>query len=218
MHIPDGFLDAKTWVAATAAGAGALSYSLKKVREDANERLIPVMGVLAAFIFAAQMINFPIAFGTSGHLLGAALATVLLGPWCSGLIIVTVLIIQCLFFGDGGLTALGANTINMAFIGSLVAYGVYKLVSSMSQSKGFEQAAVFLAAWASVVAAALAATLELASSGTVPFHVAIAAMLSWHFLIGIGEGFITVVVVAYVRGVGFSPTWQKEKIQAGGKA
>ncbi|TEB16363.1 Fused nickel transport protein NikMN [Pelotomaculum sp. FP] len=208
MHIPDGFLDAKTWVATTVVGAGALSYSLKKVREEFNERLIPVMGVLAAFIFAAQMINFPIAGGTSGHLLGATLATVLLGPWCSGLIISTVLIIQCLFFNDGGLTALGANVLNMAFIGSLVAYGVYKLVSGKSR---FEQAAIFLAAWSSVIAAALAATVELALSGTVPFHVALAAMLSWHFLIGIGEGLITVVVVSYVRGVGLKPTWQQKK-------
>ncbi len=208
MHIPDGFLDAKTWVATTVVGAGALSYSLKKVREKFNERLIPVMGVLAAFIFAAQMINFPIAGGTSGHLLGATLATVLLGPWCSGLIISTVLIIQCLFFNDGGLTALGANILNMAFIGSLVAYGVYKLVSGKSR---FEQAAIFLAAWSSVIAAALVATVELALSGTVPFHVALAAMLSWHFLIGIGEGLITVVVVSYVRGVGLKPTWQQKK-------
>ncbi|TEB07583.1 Fused nickel transport protein NikMN [Pelotomaculum schinkii] len=208
MHIPDGFLDAKTWVATTVVGAGALSYSLKKVREEFNERLIPVMGVLAAFIFAAQMINFPIAGGTSGHLLGATLATVLLGPWCSGLIISTVLIIQCLFFNDGGLTALGANILNMAFIGSLVAYGVYKLVSGKSR---FEQAAIFLAAWSSVIAAALVATVELALSGTVPFHVALAAMLSWHFLIGIGEGLITVVVVSYVRGVGLKPTWQQKK-------
>jgi len=208
LHIPDGFLDAKTWVATTVVGAGALSYSLKKVREEFNERLIPVMGVLAAFIFAAQMINFPIAGGTSGHLLGATLATVLLGPWCSGLIISTVLIIQCLFFNDGGLTALGANILNMAFIGSLVAYGVYKLVSGKSR---FEQAAIFLAAWSSVIAAALVATVELALSGTVPFHVALAAMLSWHFLIGIGEGLITVVVVSYVRGVGLKPTWQQKK-------
>lgn len=215
MHIPDGFLDAKTWIATAAVGAGALSFSLKKVQETYNERLLPVMGVLAAFLFAAQMVNFPIAGGTSGHLLGATLATVLLGPWCSGLIISTVLIIQCLFFNDGGLTALGANILNMAFVGSLVAFGVYKLVSRLGQSKNFEKAAIFLAAWASVVVAALAAALELAFSGLVPLNVAIASMFWLHALIGIGEGLITVFVVAYVRGVGFSPSWQQKKTGEG---
>jgi cobalt/nickel transport system permease protein len=215
LHIPDGFLDAKTWIATAVVGAGALSFSLKKVREDFNDRMIPVMGVLAAFIFAAQMVNFPIAGGTSGHLLGATLATVLLGPWCSGLIISTVLIIQCLFFNDGGLTVLGANILNMAFIGSLTAFGIHKLGSSLGQSKNFEKATIFLAAWASVVIAALAATVELAISGTVPFNIALAAMLSWHVLIGIGEGLITVAVVAYVRGVGFSQSWQQKKTGEG---
>jgi len=211
LHIPDGFLDAKTWITTAAVGAGALSYSLKKVQETYNERMIPVMGVLAAFIFAAQMVNFPIAGGTSGHLLGATLVTVLLGPWCSGLIISTVLIIQCFFFNDGGLTALGANTLNMAFIGSLTAFVIYKTASSIGQSKNFEKAAIFLSAWASVVVVALAAALELAFSGIVPLNVAIASMLGLHALSGIGEGLITVVVISYVRGVGFSQSWQQKK-------
>ncbi|MHB1043618.1 MAG: energy-coupling factor ABC transporter permease [Eubacteriales bacterium] len=210
MHIPDGFLDAKTWIGTAAVSAGAISYSVKKTREAMSERMVPVMGVLAAFIFAAQMVNFPIAGGTSGHLLGAALASILLGPWCSALIISTVLIIQCLFFNDGGLTALGGNILNMAFIGSLSAYAVYRLVSLAARGKKGEQAAAFLASWTSVVAAAVAATLELAFSGTIPFGVALKAMLGWHVLIGVGEGIITVVVVSFVRRVGLSPAWRPD--------
>jgi cobalt/nickel transport system permease protein len=216
LHIPDGFLDAKTWVSTAVISAGAISYSVKKTREALSERMVPVMGVLAAFIFAAQMINFPIAGGTSGHLLGAALATVLLGPWASGLIISTVLIIQCLFFNDGGITALGGNILNMAFIGSLVAYAVYRLITGIGGGKRFEQAAVFLAAWVSVLAAAFAATVEVAVSGNLPvsFGVALTAMMGWHVLIGIGEGLITVAVVSFVRGVGLSPAWQQERSQS----
>lgn len=211
MHIPDGFLDAKTWVSTAAISAGALGYSIKKTREAFSERTVPVMGVLAAFIFAAQMVNFPIAGGTSGHLLGAALATVLLGPWSSGLILSTVLIIQCLFFNDGGLTALGGNILNMAFVGSLLAYAVHRLVSGIARGKRGEQVAIFLASWVSVVGAAFAATVELAFSGTVPFSVAFAAMMGWHALIGLGEGLITVTVVSYVHSVGLLPAWQQEK-------
>jgi len=216
LHIPDGFLDAKTWVSAAAISAGAISYSVKKTREALSERMVPVMGVLAAFIFAAQMINFPIAGGTSGHLLGAALATVLLGPWASGLIISTVLIIQCLFFNDGGITALGGNILNMAFIGSLVAYAVYRSVSGIGGGKRWEQAAVFLASWVSVMVAAFAATVEVGVSGNLPvsFGVALSAMLGWHALIGIGEGLITVAVVSFVRNAGLSPAWQQEKAQS----
>lgn len=204
MHIPDGFLDAKTWVSATVVSAGTLGYSIKKAREALNDRLVPVMGVLAAFIFAAQMINFPIAGGTSGHLLGAALATVLLGPWSSALIISTVLIIQCLFFNDGGLTALGGNILNMAIIGSFVALFVYKTGTGIARGKTGEKVAIFLASWTSVVCAAFAATVEIAVSGNLPvsFAAALAAMLGWHVLIGIGEGLITLVVVSFVRSVG----------------
>jgi len=211
LHIPDGFLDAKTWVGTAVVSAGALSYSINKVREAFSERTVPVMGVLAAFIFAAQMVNFPIAGGTSGHLLGAALATVLLGPWASGLIISTVLIIQCLFFNDGGLTALGGNILNMAFVGSFLAYAVHRLVSGIAPGKRGEQVAIFLASWASVVGAAFAATVELALSGTVPFGVAFAAMMGWHMLIGLGEGLITVIVVSYVRSVGLIITASQER-------
>jgi cobalt/nickel transport system permease protein len=139
-----------------------------------------------------------LAGGTSGHLLGGALAAILLGPWSAGLILTTVLIIQMLFFYDGGLTALGANVLNMAVIAPWVAYGTCRLVSNLFRSSAGRTAAIFLASWMSVMAAALAASLEIAFSGTVPLKIVLPAMLGWHALIGIGEGLITVVVVSFV--------------------
>lgn len=211
MHIPDGFLDARTAIATYALSAGALGYSIKKTKGELSDRQIPTMGVLAAFIFAAQMVNFPIFGGTSGHLLGAALATILLGPWCSALIISTVLIIQCLFFQDGGLTALGGNIFNMAIVGTLVALGIYQLITRLAPGGKGEVIGVFTAAWASVVASAFFATMELALSGTFPFKIALGAMLVWHVLIGIGEGLITSVAVSFVRKMGFGGVHQQGK-------
>jgi len=209
LHIPDGFLDAKTAIATYALSAGALGYSIKKTKGELNDRQIPTMGVLAAFIFAAQMVNFPIFGGTSGHLLGAALATILLGPWCSALIISTVLIIQCLFFQDGGLTALGGNIFNMAVVGTLVALGIYQLIIRLAPGGKGEMIGIFTAAWASVVAAAFFATVELALSGTFPFKIALGAMLGWHVVIGIGEGLITAATVSFVRKMGFGGVQQQ---------
>jgi len=151
--------------------------------------------------------------GRIRHLLGAALATILLGPWCSSIIISTVLIIQCLFFQDGGLTALGGNILNMAVAGTLVALGVYRLVTKLVPGKKGEMVGTFMASWASVVAAAFTATVELAVSGTVPFNFALAAMLGWHVIIGIGEGLITAVAVSFVRGLGFSTISKQGKVE-----
>ena len=205
MHIPDGFLDTKTIVGTYVLSAGAVGYGIRKTREELNERQIPVLGVLAAFIFAAQMVNFPIVGGTSGHLLGAALAAVLLGPWASAIILSTVLIIQCLFFQDGGLTALGGNILNMGIIGSFAAFWIYNILKNLP-GKNAEAVRIFIAAWASVVFAAFGATAELALSGTVPFKIAFVAMMSWHVLIGVGEGLITALAVSFIRRMGFSST------------
>lgn len=210
MHIPDGFLDVKTWLSATVLSAGALSYSVIKTREELSDRQVPRLGVMASFIFAAQMINFPIAGGTSGHLLGAALATTLLGPWSASIVMATVLIIQCFIFLDGGLTALGANIFNMAVIGVLVSAGTCLLLNKLIKGKTSSLIYVFIASWASVMAASLAATIELAVSGTVPFVVAFPAMMSIHALIGIGEGLISTVVVLAVLKAGYSPNWYKK--------
>lgn len=199
MHIPDGFLTPGVWAGASVLSAGALAGAVAKAKETLQDRQVPALGVAAAFIFAAQMINFPVAGGTSGHLLGGALAAILLGPWNAFLVMATVLVIQCFFFYDGGLTALGANVLNMAVIAPWVAYGVYKLFARAGKNKFVQTAAVFIAAWFSVMTAALACTAEIVLSGTVPWPVVLSAMAGWHALIGIGEGLITTVVVAFVR-------------------
>ncbi|MCG0277493.1 MAG: energy-coupling factor ABC transporter permease [Thermanaeromonas sp.] len=199
MHIPDGFLDAKTWLGATALSGAALYYALKKTQERWEDRQLPALGTMAAFIFAAQMVNFPVGGGTSGHLLGAALATFFLGPWGANVVLTTVLIIQALLFADGGITALGANVLNMAVIGPWVAQGVYSLVGYRNLG------GTFLAAWLSIVAAALACSLELAFSGIVPLRLVVPAMLGWHSLIGIGEGLITCGVVIFLKRIGMVP-------------
>lgn len=206
MHIPDGFLDPKVWVIADLIGLGYLTQAIRKTRKVLENSQIPLLAVMAAFIFAAQMINFPVAGGTSGHLLGGALAAILLGPWNAGLIMTVVLIIQCLFFYDGGITALGANVLNMAVIAPWVAYGVYQGITRLFKGKrgqGGRFGAIFSASWLSVMAAAIACTMEIVLAGAVPLKIALPAMTGWHALIGIGEGIITAAVVAVV-----SPVWE----------
>lgn len=204
MHIPDGFLDAKTWVTAAALSAGVIGYSIKKSREKLDERQVPKLGIVAAFIFAAQMVNFPIAGGTSGHLLGAALAAILIGPWSACLAISTVLIIQCLIFQDGGITALGANMFNMAVVGVAAAFWTHSILSGILKGSAGKSISIFLASWISVFAASTLASIELAISGTIPFSVAFPAMAGIHSLIGVGEGIITVVAVNFILKLGFS--------------
>ena len=207
MHIPDGFLDAKTWMTTAAISTGVLGYSVMKTKQELNDRQIPRLGVMAAFIFAAQMINFPVVGGTSGHLLGAALATILLGPWSASIVLSTVLIIQCLVFQDGGLTALGANILNMSIIGVFVAQVVYRLLSRLSSRKWTVALASFSASWLSVMITAGVTAVELALSNRIPLEVGLSAMLGVHALIGIGEGVITSAVVLAVSSVGFSSSW-----------
>ncbi|HEY9626689.1 MAG TPA: energy-coupling factor ABC transporter permease [Coleofasciculaceae cyanobacterium] len=200
LHIPDGFLSLPvslvTWVIAIALIATALG----RVKGEHQERTVPLMGVCAAFIFAAQMINFPIPGGTSGHLLGGTLAGVLLGPWAGTLVMTVVFIVQAALFQDGGLTVLGANIFNMGLIGTFGGYYLYKALRS---TLGFNSwrgmsIAVAIASWTSVVLASVATALQLAISGTVSLTVALVAMLGWHILIGIGEAIITLIATSYV--------------------
>lgn len=207
MHIPDGFLNVQTWAPAYLLSAGAISQAVKKSRADLSDRQVPRLGVMAAFIFAAQMVNFPVAGVASGHLLGAALAAIMLGPWGASLVISTVLVIQMLIFQDGGLTVLGANILNMAVIGVFAATLVFRLLSRVLPGSLGRDAAVFLAAWVSVMATAVMGSLELGLSHNVhlvPFKTILAAMAGWHAVIGIGEGLITVVVVRFMDKLGFS--------------
>jgi cobalt/nickel transport system permease protein len=199
MHIPDGFLSTGVSLILWIVSIAVIAYSLKRVGNELGERQVPFMGVLAAAIFAAQMLNFTVVGGTSGHLLGAALATILLGPWAAVIVMTSVVAIQALIFQDGGLIVLGANLFNMAIVGVAVAYMVYRTIYRMS---GGRQWGIFvggfIAAWASIELAALACAFQLAASGTSPANVAIPAMGSIHALIGIGEGLITLGALAFL--------------------
>jgi len=199
MHIPDGFLSTLVSIVLWIVSIGAVAYALRRVGKDLGERQVPLMGVLAAAIFAGQMLNFSVTGGTSGHLLGAALATILLGPWAAVIVLTSVVSIQALIFQDGGLLALGANIFNMAIIGVTVSYFVYTSVKKLARGKSW---GVFVggaaAAWLSIVVASLAAALELAISGTSPANIAVPAMGGIHMLIGLGEGLITVGALAFL--------------------
>jgi len=159
---------------------------------------IPVMGVAGAFVFAAQMINFPVVGGTSGHLLGAALVAILLGPWAAVLVMTAVLVIQCFVFQDGGALALGANVLNMGLVGVLLGYATYASVGKISRRVSVRYVASFLAAWVAVMAGAFLCSWELIISGTAAPQVVLPAMLGVHALIGAGEGVITVAALALV--------------------
>ncbi|MFA5039496.1 MAG: energy-coupling factor ABC transporter permease [Candidatus Omnitrophota bacterium] len=198
MHLPDGFLSAPVWTSCWGAAALGLSVCIRKTQEALQEKMVPLMGVMCAFVFAAQMLNFPILGGTSGHLLGGVLAAVLLGPCAAVIVLACVLTVQCLVFQDGGLTALGANIFNMALIGTLggyfVFYGVYR---AFGTRKGFF-VAVALGAWISVVLASVACAFELGLSGTVELKRVLWVMAGVHALIGAGEALITAFVVEFV--------------------
>ncbi len=192
MHIPDGFLSTMISVIFWVLSIIALAIALKRVGKDLGERQMPLMGVLAAAIFAGQMLNFTVAGGTSGHLLGATLATILLGPWAAMIVMTTVVSIQALIFQDGGLLALGTNLFNMGVIGVTVSYFFYTSIRKMARGKSW---GIFVgggvAAWFSIVIASLAAALQLSLSGTSPANIAVPAMGGIHMIIGIGEGLIT---------------------------
>lgn len=197
MHIPDGFLDARTSLATAALATTGVGFAVARLSRTLPERRVPAVGLAAAFVFAAQMLNFPVAAGTSGHLVGAALAASLLGTGAAVLVMTSVLVLQCFLFADGGLTALGANVFNMALVAPYTAAIVMALVRRVAG--GGPRARLFGAAfgaWCSTMAAALACTGELATSGTAPWSVALPAMGLVHALIGLGEAVITALVLA----------------------
>ena len=195
MHIPDGFLDAKTLALTGALSAGGLAVAARQVNRTLPRNKIPLMGLGAAFVFAAQMLNFPVAGGTSGHLLGGVLAGVLLGPGAATIVIACVLTVQALLFSDGGVLALGANIFNMSFIGAVVGCAIYRAVRKFLPGLRGRITAVFFAAWLSTVLASVTCAGELAWSGTLPPGVVFPAMVSVHALIGIGEGLVTSLVI-----------------------
>jgi cobalt/nickel transport system permease protein len=201
-HIPDGLMDPAVVVAGWALALPVIALAVYRLNKKIDERMVPFMAILAAGIFVAQMLNFPVGGGTTGHLVGAALAVVLLGLYGGIVVMSTILVIQCLVFGDGGLTALGLNLLNMAVIAPLTAYGVLKLL------KGRNTFAVPVAAWASVFLAALVCGLMLALSYSISggdfgivASVSIPAMAGWHAIIAVGEAIITTGVVVFISRV-----------------
>lgn len=199
MHIPDGFLSLAVSLVCWILAIVGVGVALSRTQRTLGDRQVPLMGVLAAFIFAAQMLNFTVAGGTSGHLVGGALAAILLGPWTGMLTMTTVVAIQALLFQDGGLLVMGANITNMAIIAPLVGYGIYRGVRLLAGERRWGLfVGGFAAAWTSVMGSAVACATQLAFSGTSPLGVALPAMAGVHALIGVGEGLITVGALAFV--------------------
>jgi cobalt/nickel transport system permease protein len=201
MHIPDGFIDGTTSASAAVVAAGGLGATLRRAGEVLDERRVPLAGLVAAFVFAVQMLNFPVVSGTSGHLLGGALAAVLVGPAVGAVCVTVVLGVQALLFADGGLSALGLNVLNMALVTAFGGYAAFLLARRvLSRTPSSVVAAAGIAAAVSVVLSALAFTLEYAVGGTGTASVATVAgaMVGVHVLIGVGEGVITALVVGAV--------------------
>jgi cobalt/nickel transport system permease protein len=204
VHIPDGFINAPTSLAAGAVAAGGVGVSLRRAAQTLQERHAPLAGLVAAYIFAVQMLNFPVAAGTSGHLLGGVLAAVLVGPWAGCVCVAVVLVVQSLVIADGGLTALGLNIANMAVVGVFGGWAVFRLLRrALPSTRTSVVATSGIAAGVSVVLAASAFVLEYAIGGTggAPVGSVLAAMVGVHTLIGIGEGIITALTVGVVLGV-----------------
>ncbi len=199
LHIPDGFLSFGVSVVGWLLAIAAIAYALRQTRGQLGSKQIPLMGVVAAFIFAAQAINFPVAGGTSGHLLGGALAAIILGPWAAVLVMTAVIGVQALLFQDGGLLVLGFNIVNMGVITAFAGHFVYQLLKRLlGTGRRSLLAAGAVGAWLSVMLGAMATAIELAVSGTSPLGVALPAMGGVHALIGIGEALITVGALAFI--------------------
>jgi cobalamin biosynthesis protein CbiM len=201
MHIPDGFFDVPTSIGAVAVAAGAVGVSLKLTKGKMDSEVAPVAGLSAVFIFAAQMINFPVALGTSGHLIGGALAAILIGPWAAILAMTVVLAVQALIFADGGLSAIGLNITNMGVIAVLAGAMVFALsMKVLPKNRKGILIASGLAAFVSVPASAAGFVIQYAIGGTATFELAdvLLAVVGIHLLIGLGEALITVLTISAV--------------------
>jgi cobalt/nickel transport system permease protein len=204
VHVPDGFLDAPTSAATAAVAAGGVALALRGARRELDERTAPLAGLTAAFVFAVQMVNFPVGAGTSGHLMGGLLTAVLVGPWTAVLCMTVVLIVQALLFADGGLTALGTNVTLLGLVAVAVGWGAFRLLARLlPTSRGGVLTAAGVGAFLSVPAAALVFVGLFAVGGVadVPVGTVAAAMGGVHVLIGLGEAAITVAVVGAVLAV-----------------
>jgi cobalt/nickel transport system permease protein len=204
LHIQNGVLDAPVSIAYAVVVVLVLAYCIRRGRQDLDDRLAPMAGLVAAFIFAVQMLNFPVLPGVSGHLLGGALAALLVGPWVGALCVSVVLIVQALVFADGGVTALGPNIFNMAIIGTAVAYGlIVVLLRLLPRTPAGLGITAFLASVVGVVAAAMSFVIQYALGGTTDlitssFGYIAGTMAVSHLLIGVGEGIIAAITVMAV--------------------
>jgi cobalt/nickel transport system permease protein len=198
LHVPDGFLSIIISLIFWALTAIAVGIAISKTNQSLGEKQIPLMGIMAAFIFAAQMLNFPVAGGTSGHFLGGALAAIVLGPWAGILVLTAVIAVQGLLFQDGGLLAMGANVFNMGILTALIGFGLYRAVSA-HPNRIIRLGAAGAGAWLSTLASALIASLQLWLSGTSRLEIVLPAMLGVHVLIGIGEAIITVAALGFIE-------------------
>ncbi len=196
LHVPDGFLNLPISILCWIVTLIVLYFAVKQAQLDFDERLVPLAGIMAAFIFAGQMLNFPVAGGTSGHLVGATLAFVVLGPWVGLLAMTAVISLQALLFQDGGLVVMGANILIMGILPGFVGYGMFQIVKN--QSRKVQLGVTAVSAWLSVEMAALLTAFLLGFSGTTTLGIAIPAMLGVHALIGIGEALITVAALSFI--------------------
>ncbi|MEW5949306.1 MAG: energy-coupling factor ABC transporter permease [Thermodesulfobacteriota bacterium] len=201
MHIPEGFLSAGVATTMNLISIASIVYSIKKVKPYFTKPRALLAAATAALIFALQMLNFPVAEGTSGHFMGAALAGILLGPVGAIITLAAVLIIQCLVFGDGGVLALGANIFNLGIVGGLVAYYTYKWLNAMYGGMAGLLFAVFVSSWLTIVMASVSCGIMLGVSGTAPTSDVLRSMTSIHMLIGIGEGMITLIIMLVISKV-----------------
>lgn len=199
LHAPDGFFSVPVAAAMWVLAVVIIAISVRRAGHTFDERAIPLMGVTAAFVFAAQMVNFPVLGGTSGHLLGAVLAAVLLGPWAATLVMASVIAVQSLLFQDGGLLAMGANIVNMGLVGTIGGWAIYRAAARVfgGEERGRLPAAA-IAAWCAVLLGAAVTSVELAVSGTTTLAVVLPAMLGTHVLIGVGEALVTVGALALI--------------------
>lgn len=207
MHVPDGFLDLPTSVATAGVAVAGVALALRGARRELDDAMAPLAGLTAVFIFAGQMINFPVGVGTSGHLIGGALAALLVGPWTATLCLTVVLTVQALLFSDGGITALGTNVVLLGLVAPWVAWALWRMMRPAFRrvlpGRGGIMTLVFIAGFGSVVAAALTFVGLYLAGGVVPLdpRSLALAMVGWHALIGLGEGLITAFVVASVTRV-----------------
>ena len=197
LHIPDGFLSISIAVVFWLISIIMVGIAVIKTNKTLGEKQIPLMGIMAAFIFAAQMLNFPVAGGTSGHFLGGALAAIVLGPWEGILVMTAVVAVQGFLFQDGGLLVMGANIFNMGILTAVIGFGLYRLV--INKSKGLRYTVIGIASWLATMTAALFTSLQLWLSGTTRLEIVVPAMLGVHALIGIGEAIITMAAVGFIE-------------------